>query len=139
MSQTLAGNQWAFYQAKSVKGYLYEIQKEALELEVQQGTEKLSPPVLESYKAKISGYANKIARYDTEKAAIQAQAKNHEAIRDDAQAHAQIFGVAVVFLQVAILLSSIAALLKKPIVLYLGMAVGAVGIAHFANGFFLFF
>jgi len=35
ISQTQAANQWAYYQAKSIKGYLYEIQKEALELEFQ--------------------------------------------------------------------------------------------------------
>ena len=33
LAQTQAANQWAYYQAKSIKGYLYEIQKEALELE----------------------------------------------------------------------------------------------------------
>lgn len=139
MSQTLAGNQWAFYQAKSVKGYLYDIQKEALELEVQQGAEKLSPSTVESYQSRIANYAEKIRRYDAEKAEIQAQAKQYEATRDDAQKHSQIFGVAVVFLQVAILLSSVAALMKKRILWYLGMALGVVGVVYFANGFFLFF
>ena len=33
LSQTQAANQWAYYQAKSIKGYLYEIQKESLDLE----------------------------------------------------------------------------------------------------------
>ena len=33
LSQSQATNQWAYYQAKGIKGYLYEIQKEALELE----------------------------------------------------------------------------------------------------------
>ena len=32
LSKTQAANQWAYYQAKSIKGYLYEMQKEALEL-----------------------------------------------------------------------------------------------------------
>ena len=32
LSQTKAANQWAYYPAKSLKGYLYEIQKEELEL-----------------------------------------------------------------------------------------------------------
>src|SRR5512140_2276081 len=35
LSQTRAANQWAYYQAKSIKGYLYEIQKEELKLGLQ--------------------------------------------------------------------------------------------------------
>ncbi len=34
LSQTQASDQWAYYQAKSIKGYLYELQKEKLELEL---------------------------------------------------------------------------------------------------------
>ena len=48
-------------------------------------------------------------------------------------------GLAVIYLQIAILLSSIAALLKKPFIYWVGLAVGVVGLVYFANGFFLFF
>ena len=34
LRQTQASDQWAYYQAKSIKGYLYELQKEKLELEL---------------------------------------------------------------------------------------------------------
>ena len=34
MSQTQASDQWSFFQAKSVKGNIYEIEKEKLELEL---------------------------------------------------------------------------------------------------------
>lgn len=44
----------------------------------------------------------------------------------------------MIFLQIAILLSSIAALIKKKPVWVLGMAVGGVGIVYFADGFLLF-
>jgi hypothetical protein len=57
---------------------------------------------------------------------------------DDAQKHAQIFGIAVIFLQIAILLSSIAALMKKKPVWVLGLILGAFGVIYFINGFFLF-
>lgn len=138
MSQALAANQWAYYQAKSLKGYLYEIQKEVLELELQTKSEDMVPTKVEAHKAKIDSYAKRIAKYDAEKADIQKEARKHEAVRDDAQAHAQAFGFAVIFLQIAILLSSIAALLKKKPVWYLSMAVGVAGIVYFANGFLLF-
>jgi hypothetical protein len=138
MSQTQASDQWAFYQAKSVKGYIYEMQKDKLELEIKGMGAKAPQALLEEYRKKIDGYGKKIARYDEEKAAIQKEAKRYEQIRDDAQKHSQTFGIAVIFLQIAILLSSIAALIKKKPVWVLGMAVGGVGIVYFADGFLLF-
>ena len=138
MSQTQASDQWAFYQAKSVKGYIYEIQKDKLELELKGMGAKAPQALLEEYRNKIDGYGKKFARYYEEKAAIQKDAKRYEQIRDDAQKHSQTFGIAVIFLQIAILLSSIAALIKKKLVWVLGMAVGGVGIVYFADGFLLF-
>lgn len=138
MSQALAANQWAYYQAKSLKGYLYEIQKEALELDVQLKENGETPAKTDAHKAKIDSYAKRIAKYESEKAEITKEAKKYEAVRDDAQTHAQAFGVAVIFLQIAILLSSVAALLRKKAVWYLGLAIGAAGVVYFANGFLLF-
>ena len=138
MSQTEAANQWSYYQAKSIKTYLYEIQKERLELELEEGDE-LSPKALESHKKKISTYANKIEKYNLEKIAIEKEAKRLETIRDDAKKHAQVFGIAIIFLQIAILLSSIAALMKKKLVWYIGILMGIAGITCFANGFLLIF
>lgn len=138
MSQTQASDQWAFYQAKSIKGYIYEMQKDKLELELVALGPKAPHAVREEYQKKIDGYGNKIAKYEGEKAQIQKDAKRLESIRDEAQKHSQAFGIAVIFLQIAILLSSVAALIKKKPVWLLGLAVGIAGIVYFANGFFLF-
>jgi 1,4-dihydroxy-2-naphthoate octaprenyltransferase len=43
--------------------------------------------------------------------------------------------MAVIFLQIAILLSSIAALMKKKYVWVLGLVAGFAGIVYFVNGF----
>ena len=139
LSQSQATNQWAYYQAKGIKGYLYEIQKEALELEFKKDKIRGAKTLKEEYEKKIDLYAQKIKKYDGEKAEISKEAKRLEALRDDAQKHSGIFGVAVIFLQIAILLSSIAALMKKKIVWVIGMGAGAVGVVYFVNGFLLFF
>lgn len=139
MSQTQASDQWAYFQSKSIKGYIYEIQKEKLELELKAADRKISPAITEEYNKKIEEYGNKIKKYESEKTSIQNEAKKFESIRNDAQKHSQIFGVAVIYLQIAILLSSIAALIKQRNIWLLGVAVGLVGIVYFANGFFLFF
>jgi hypothetical protein len=138
LSQSHAANQWAYYQAKSIKGYLYELQKEKLELELKAMGSKVPKSALEEYEKKIEFYSKNIKRYDEEKAQIQKDARNFEAVRDDSQKHAQIFGVAVIFLQIAILLSSIAALMKKKILWMVGLIVGFCGVIYFINGFFLF-
>lgn len=139
MSQTQASDQWAYYQAKSIKGYVYEMQKDNLELELRAAGNGLSTEVAAEYRQKIAEYGQKLAKYDAEKGDIQQEAKKFEQIRNDAQKHGQIFGIAVIYLQIAILLSSIAALIKKKPLWLLGLAVGGVGILYFANGFLLFF
>lgn len=138
MSQTQASDQWAFYQAKSIKGYIYEMQREKLELELKAFGPKTASAVVEEYRKKADDYGKKVAKYEGEKAEIQKEAKKFEKVRDDAQKHGQAFGIAVIFLQIAILLSSIAALIKKKLLWLLGCAVGVVGIVYFVNGFFLF-
>lgn len=137
MSQTQAANQWAYFQAKGIKSYLYELQKEKLEFEIET-MEPHSSRSVEAHKKRIEAYADKIKKYENEKITIQDEAKKLEETRDIAQKHSQAFGVAVIFLQVAILLSSIAALLKKKTVWYLSVLLGAIGIFSFGNGFLLF-
>lgn len=138
LSQTHAANQWAYYQSKSIKGYLYELQKEKLELELMALGSKAPGSLVEEYQKKVDFYAKNIKRYNEEKAQIEKDARNFETIRDDAQRHAQTFGIAVIFLQIAVLLSSIAALMKKKPVWILGLITGAMGLFYFANGFLLF-
>ena len=139
LSQVKASDQWSFYQAKSVKSNLYELSVSTAQLERKALPPATPGPVVEAYARQIDDFKAKVAKYDQEKAQIQADAKALEEARDLAQRHGAPFGIAVIFLQISILLSSIAALLKKKPVWYLGLVVGAVGIAYFFNGFFLFF
>lgn len=138
MSQTQASDQWAYYQSKSIKSYIYEIQKDKLELELKAAGSKWPGNVIAEYEHTIDEYGKKIQKYEAEKSEIQRDATKYESIRNDAQKHSQIFGIAVIYLQIAILLSSIAALIKRKSIWLLGISVGFVGIIYFANGFMLF-
>ena len=138
LSQNQASDQWSYYQAKSIKGYVYEIQKEKLELELKVMGQKAAKGIAEEYEKKLDAYAKKIKKYEDEKAKIEKEAKELERVRAEAQRHSRAFGVAVIFLQIAILLSSISALMKKKILWLLGSVVGVLGIVYFMNGFFLF-
>lgn len=138
MSQSQASDQWAYYQAKGIKAYLYEMQGEKLELERSSLPRETPPGVLGAYGEKIADYRKRVEKYEQEKTDIRQQARRLEATRDDAQRHSATFGIAVIYLQIAILLSSVAGLLKKKPVWYAGLAAGAVGLVYFADGFFLF-
>ena len=138
LSQSQAANQWSYFQSKSIKGYLYELQKEKLETELKGLESKTSKSIAEEYRGKIESYSKKLKKYEDEKALIEKDARNYEKIRDDAQKHSQAFGIAVIYLQIAILLSSIAALMKKKPVWILGSIIGLWGVINFLNGFWLF-
>lgn len=136
MSQAQASDQWAFFQAKSVKLNLYELQKEKLQMELI--GHAMPKSETEAYQKAIEGYQHKIEKYEKEKEDIKLEAKRLEGARDEAQMHSKTFGIAIIYLQIAILLSSIAGLLKKKPVWLAGLAVGALGLVYFADGFFMF-
>ncbi|GLH74882.1 hypothetical protein GETHLI_33840 [Geothrix limicola] len=135
LNQAMASDEWAHYQAKGIKGNLYEVEALRLKREIELAP-KTALPVLEKSLADVE---KKVAKYEGEKADIDKKARGFEDAKTDAQKHGAPFGLAVIFLQIAILLSSIAALMKKQPVYWAGLVVGVVGMVYFANGFFLFF
>jgi hypothetical protein len=138
LNQTLASDQWAFYQSKSIKSYIYDMRRENLEIQVaslekQKGNEEL----ISKYNRMISDYAQKVKTYESEKETINRVAKDYENTRDENKQHSGKFGIAVIFLQISILLSSIATLSKKRFVWICGLVLGLIGIFYFIDGFFL--
>jgi hypothetical protein len=138
LSQTQASDQWAFYQAKAIKSYLYEMQADKLEMDMLVLTNKDQGSAANAYKEKIADYEMKVKKYEKEKADIKQEAKKLEQIRDSAQVNSKKFGMAVIFLQITILLSSIAGLLRKKPVWYFSLMFGVLGLVYFADGFLLF-
>src|SRR5271157_5556831 len=84
LKQAQASDQWAFYQSKSLKGYLYDLQKEKIELELKY-VEKNSPDLVTEYHEKIKSYGGQVTKYDKEKKDIMKDAKHLEKERDEAQ------------------------------------------------------
>ncbi len=137
LSEIKANDQWSLYQSKSIKEYLYEIQIDNLQAELIH-----SQPGAVGYDnitSRIASYGQNINKYKAAKEQVNKDAKQFELQRDDASKHGSFFGLAVVFLQISILLSSIAALIKKKPVWYFSMVLGLIGILYFVNGFLLFF
>jgi hypothetical protein len=137
LAQSQASNQWSYYQSKSIKGYLYELGLEKIELELREKKPFLVPDLAADYQKLVDEYRSQITRYAAEKKEIDSTARSQETRRDWAQGHSQTFGIAVIFLQIAILLSSIAALIKKKPIWFLGLAIGSVGVVYFLIGVFV--
>jgi len=135
LNQVMASDQWAFYQAKGTKGYLYELQKEKLELELKTIEKNASADLIQEYRQKIESYGRQAKRYNKEKEDIMKEAKHLEKERDEAHERRELFGKSIIFLQMGILLCSIAALMKRKSVWVVGSLVGLFGIAYFAYGF----
>ena len=134
INQSLASDQWAFYQAKSTKQHLHELQIDQFRLQAM--TVPSGSPAAAAYARKIEDYQGQVERYAQEKKTIESEARALEAQRDSAKLHGKPFGIAVMFLQVAILLNSISGLMKAKRVWWAAIPVGLVGLGYFANGFF---
>ena len=139
LNQTKASDQWAFFQSKSIKSYIYDLRAENLEVQVdqlekQKGDEKL----VNKYKQKIEDYKIKVKKYEADKDTAKQIATGFETLRDESKKHSDKFGIAVIFLQISILLSSIATLSKKKFVWIISLVLGVIGIFYFIDGFFLF-
>ena len=125
LAQSQASDQWSYYQAKSIKETTIQAQRDMMELTMVQ-THKG-----ELYKEKIAQYDKEVARYKQEKTDITAEAKRLEGIRDASQGYNSNFGQALIFLQIGILLSSLASINKITFYWYMGLAAGGGGVVMF--------
>lgn len=124
--QNQASNDWAYDQAKSIKETAYQIQYDQLMLQAENnlwGKDKIL--------ALANTYQAQVARYNQEQNEIAKEAKEAERRRDEAQKLNAGFSRSLIFLQIGILLSSLAAISKYAYYWYAGVAVGVGGIGVF--------
>ena len=122
-----AANKWAYYQAKSLK----ETSRET-ELAIITTIEAATPnPEAKSIAtAAMKKAESEIIRYEKEKAEIRKDAERLDAETSYNQARGGYFGLAIMFLQIAIMLSAISALMKKKSFWIIGLIAGSVGIGY---------
>jgi len=123
--QAEASDQWAYYQAKGIKGAVQEASQTAWQA---LGKE---PP---------AGYAEKMHRYEEEHKEIQEKAHEKEKERDAKSAEADVllhrhhgYANAVALFQVSIALGAVAALTRARLVWLASLLVGVAGIVLFAS------
>jgi hypothetical protein len=122
--QAEASDQWAYYQAKGIKGQV--------QLSVASSYEAVGKPVPPAIEASIKKYAD-------EQKEIEKAAHEKERERDEASAKAdellqrhRRFANSVAFIQVAIALGAVAALTQNSLVWFGSLGLGLVGLGLFA-------
>src|SRR2546427_8498014 len=131
LAQTKASDQWAYYQAKSVKGTIYASQAAAAQ----------------ASNSELAARAQKEAeRYAKEEEEISKAAKELEKeVKEDSERstesmeHHHRFAYAVTMFQISIALAAVAALSRQKSVWFAGLVVAVMGFVYFVDGFRLFF
>ena len=127
-------SKWAYYQAKSIKQNLAESQKNAFEVE-KLGAANAAQKAL--YEEKLKVVTQEANRYESEKKQIKEEAEAVAASSRKLAIKGNYFSAAVVFFQIAIMLSSVAALLKRKFMWIAGLVFGAIATVLLAYGLFL--
>jgi hypothetical protein len=124
-NQAEASDQWSFFEARSIKENLYEIELEHL----------TAAPVPDA--AAVGKIKDKIAKYEKDKADITLLAKKYEAARDDARKaaasaaeHSRQMGLSITFFQIAIALGATCLIVKKKPLWIVSSVFGALATAQ---------
>ena len=126
-----AANRWAFYQSKSLKQNLAELERESMAV---MALEARTPEGRGQAEKALHRATAEAQRYEKEKGEIKVDAEKLAAEQAELKRHGGSFGLAVMLLQIAIMMSSVGALIQKPIMWYVGLAFGVGGLGYMANG-----
>jgi Domain of unknown function (DUF4337) len=139
LAQQKSSDQWSFYQAKVIREHLYRAQKQRLETDLIERGPALPPAAREKVEALAKKWDEEEKRYNAEKKDIERDAKKLEAVRDLSATRDPYFDLAEVFLQIAIVMSSVSILSKSRPVFYFSLLLAVVGTTFTVNGYLLFF
>lgn len=124
-NQTQASDQWSYFEAKSIKENLYEIELDHLN----------AAPAPDA--AAVAKMKAKIAKYEMDKADITALAKKFETARDQAREtatvsaeHSKGMGLAITLYQIAIALGAMCLIVKKKPLWICSSVLGALATAQ---------
>ena len=130
-----ASNKWSYYQAKSLKETARDTESTIIKvIEASAST----PEAKAIARKAIDKADEEIKRYKGEKAEIMKDAVYLDAEAAYSQARGGNFGLAIMFLQIAIMLSAIAALMKKKSFWLIGLVAGLTGIGFLSYAWVLY-
>jgi hypothetical protein len=129
LMQNRATDQWAYYQAKNIRLHNYDMGLDMLPL-IEFKDKEQAGKVQEKYKGQVDRYAK-------EQTEIEEKAKDLEGESARAQRKADRFDMGEVFLEIALVISSLALLSRKQIFWFLGMISGVAGLVVAVTGYLM--
>jgi hypothetical protein len=138
MSQGQESDQWAYYQAKSIKQHTFEMGKNSLNLQYR-SQKALPADVAADFEKTLAKYTEEIKRYEVEKKEIKDKAESIAKAKHKAQEMGGNFAYALIFLQIALMLSSLASLTKRHYLWYIALICNVGWLFYFLDAWLLFY
>jgi hypothetical protein len=123
LNQARASDAWAFYQSKSLKRHLAEMEAH----------------LVAGAAARTAGQAEPsadVARYRSEEAEIKAQAEGLERVRDENAKHGPPLAFGIALLQISIALASVCLITKRRVLWAISALLGMAGFGYVVLGIF---
>jgi hypothetical protein len=139
LAQQQASDQWAFFQAKSMREQLYRIERMRLEDDLAEREGSLPAAVRERKDKFLATVAGEERRYEAEKKEIEAKAHDLERERDRYRVEDPYFDFGEVLLQISIVLASMSILTRARPIFHASVAAALAGLILGLNGFLQFF
>jgi hypothetical protein len=136
LAQQEATNQWAYYQAKVIREHLNRGNKLMVEMQLADPS-PLKGAERQKHEALVAKYADEEKRMNADKKDIEKDARKFERERDINKVKDGYFDYAEVFLQVAIVSSSVAILAASRPMFWFSSVLALLGALATANGFTL--
>jgi hypothetical protein len=131
LAQSKASDQWAYYQAKSVKATIYASQAAA--------AQSSNPDFAVRAQKESERYAKEEEEISKSASELEKEVKERTELSGESMEHHHRFAYSVTMFQVSIALAAIAALSRQKAVWFAGLVVAAAGFVYFVDGFRLFF
>ena len=131
LAQSKASDQWAYYQAKSMKATIYATQAAAWR--------QTNPELAEKDQAEAIHYETEEQEINKAAKELESEVKKDSEMSDKSIEHHHRFAYAVTMFQISIALAAVAALSRQKMVWFAGLLIGVLGFIYFADGFSLFF
>ena len=138
LAQQQASDQWAFYQAKSIREHLYQSQKMILENQLSLLSGTVGADRTTKALATIKAFGDDQSRFAKEKKEIMQKARELEKERDKSRSKDPYFEYAEVLLQIAIIMASVSILADSLGVFFFSVLFALSGAFMCANGYLQF-
>ncbi len=130
------GIRWTYYNSKTLKVQMLKVQKNLLAAQLAGAT---APEQKKMIEEQIAVHDRDLIINESQQDIIEGKAMEFRSQKEVVGKKGNWFTIAAVLFQIAIMLSSVSALLHRKSLWIIGLFFGVLAIIGFANGFLLFF